>query len=384
MIDRRDVHSLILQRLQDFRIVSILGPRQCGKTTIARQIASELDAPYFDLERPDVRQRFADPRVELESLRGVAVIDEVQLVPELFSTLRVLADRTPLPCRFLLLGSASPELVKGASQTLAGRVGFVPMGPFTIDEVGVERWRDLWIRGGFPLSMLARSATASFDWRSAFVETFIERALRSLGVNLPPMQVRRFWTMVAHYHGQTWNGAEIAGSMGFSQQSARRYVDVLTHAFMLRQLPPWFENAGKRIVKSPKVYVRDSGLLHALLGLGDYDAVASHPKLGASFEGFCIEQIIRHVGERNAYFWATHAGAELDLLVNINGKKFGFEIKWTDTPKVTRSMNIALADLNLDRLFVVHPGADSYPMGEKLRAVSLLALEETVKSIALA
>jgi uncharacterized protein len=394
MIARLALENAIRQSLQDFRIASILGPRQCGKTTIARRIAGEMNAPYFDLERPEVQLRFRDPELELAGLQGLAVIDEVQTMPAIFSTLRTLADRTPLPCRFLLLGSASPELIKGASQSLAGRIGFVHMGPFTLDEVGTGsstgsstgsdnsgHWRDLWIRGGYPLSFLAGSAKSSFDWRIAFIDTFVERDLRNLGLNLPPLQVRRFWTMVAHYHGQTWNGSEIAASMGFSQQTARRYVDILSHAFMLRQLPPWFENVGKRVVKSPKVYIRDTGVLHALLGLADYDDVASHPKLGASFEGFCIEQIVRVVGERNAYFWATHGGAELDLLVTLHGKKYGFEFKWSDTPSTTKSMQVALADLRLEELFVIHPGKESYPLAANIRAVALADLKNVLSRI---
>jgi predicted AAA+ superfamily ATPase len=369
MIERLQLQSAIRQSLDDFRVVSILGPRQCGKTTVARQIAAERGAPYFDLERPDVQQRLQNPLLELEPLRGLAVIDEVQTMPGIYSVLRGLADRESKPCRFLLLGSASPELVKGSAESLAGRVGFVDMGPFTMQELGAQHWRTHWLRGGFPLSYLAASDAASFAWRAAFVDTFVERDLRSLGLNMAPLQVRRFWTMVAHYHGQAWNGSEVAASMGFSQQTARRYVDILTHAFMLRQLPPWFENAGKRVVKSPKVYVRDSGLLHALLGLEDYEMVAGHPKLGASFEGYCIESIVRQVGERNAWFWGTYGGAELDLLLTVGGKKWGFEFKWTDRPATTKSMHTAMEDLALERLFVVHPGTEEFRLTEKILAV---------------
>lgn len=367
--------------LDEFRVVGLLGPRQCGKTTLARQIADERSAPVYDLERPDIRQRLAEPRIELEALRGLVVLDEAQSMPEIFSTLRGLADREPLPAKFLLLGSASPDLIRGASQSLAGRIGFVHMGPFDLAEVGPTVWRDLWQRGGFPLSFLASSDASSFEWRTAFIDTFVERDLRAFGLNLPPLQVRRFWTMLAHSHGELWNGSQIAGSMGFSQQSARRYLDVLTHAFMLRQLPPWFENVGKRVVKSPKVYIRDTGLLHALLGLSSLDEVASHPKLGASFEGFVVEQIIRRVGERNAWFWATHGGAELDLLVNLHGRRFGFEVKWTDSPRTTKSMHSAMQDLKLDALYVVHPGLEAFPLGTNLYAVPVGQLDALVRSL---
>jgi predicted AAA+ superfamily ATPase len=356
-------------------IAAILGPRQCGKTTLARSIAEGRKAAYFDLEDPRDQARLSEPLLALDGLRGLVVLDEIQRRPDLLPLLRVLADRRPVRTRFLILGSASPELVRGASESLAGRVGFVDVGGFTLDEVGSQSWRKLWLRGAFPNAFLARSGEASIAWRDSFVRTFLERDLPQLGVQVPAALLRRFWTMLAHCHGQTWNGSEIAASLGISHPAARRYLDLLTGAFVVRQLQPWFENAGKRVVKSPKVYVRDSGLLHSLLGLEDEGALRAHPKLGASWEGFALEQVLSWRIERQAYFWATHAGAELDLLVLRGGRRFGFEFKFADAPRMTRSMHVALEDLQLDRIFVVHPGERSYPLHERVEGVSLVDLE---------
>jgi hypothetical protein len=319
--------------------------------------------------------RLGEPQLALEGLRGLVVLDEIQRRPDLLPLLRVLADRRPVRARFLILGSASPELARGASESLAGRVGFVDMGGFTLDEVGRQGWRKLWLRGAFPNAYLARSGNASVARRESFMRTFLERDLPQLGVQVPAALLRRFWTMLAHHHGQTWNGSEIAASLGISHPATRRYLDLLTGAFVVRQLQPWFENTGKRVVKSPKVYVRDSGLLHSLLGIEDEETLRAHPKLGASWEGFALEQVLSWQIERQAYFWATHAGAELDLVVLRGSRRFGFEFKYADdAPRMTRSMHLALEDLKLDRIFVVHPGERSYPLHERVESVALTDL----------
>lgn len=360
--------------LQARPVTALLGPRQCGKTTLARAIVPPRSETYFDLENPRDLARLAEPQTLLEGLRGIVVLDEIQRRPDLLPLLRVLADRRPLPCRFLLLGSASPDLMRNASESLAGRVHFVDMGGFTLDEVGLPALRTLWQRGAFPDAFLAADEPASLKWREDFIQTFLERDMPQLGFRSPAVTLRRFWTMVAHYHGQTWNGSEIGASLGVSHHAVRRYLDALTGAYMLRQLPPWFANVGKRIVKSPKVYLRDSGLLHALLGIDDATALSAHPKLGASWEGFIIEQILASTGDRDAYFWATHSRAELDLLLVRKGRHWGFEIKYQDAPTFTRSMGSALADLNLERLWIVYPGALRYPAHPRAECIGPDAL----------
>lgn len=359
-------------------MVALVGPRQCGKTTLARRIAQDGLADRFDLEDPVDVARLAAPKLALENLRGLVVIDEIQRMPELFEILRVLADRPRTPARFLVLGSASPQLVRGVSETLAGRVRFVEMGGFDVQEAGAERIRALWTRGGFPRSFLARSESESFTWRGDFIRTFLERDIPQLGISIAATTLRRFWTMIAHYHGQIWNAAEFARSLGTSEPTARRYLDILAGAFVVRQLAPWFENLGKRQVKSPKVYVRDSGLLHALLGLGDHRQLTSHPKFGASWEGFAVEQVLGILRPHEAYFWATHSGAELDLLAIRRGKRLGFEMKCADAPSLTRSMTVALHDLRLDRLLVVYPGTRSYRLSPKVEVVAVGDLVEAV------
>ena len=373
-IARPELIDRIMTGLASSPITALLGPRQCGKTTIARDIASQHSGAYFDLENPRDQARLQNAQTILESLGGLIVLDEIQRQPELMPLLRVLADRRPLPARFLILGSASPTLMKGCSETLAGRAHFVSMNGFSLEEAGAEQSGALWVRGGFPDSFLAANDTASLKWREDFIQTFLERDLPLLGIGAPSPTLRRFWTMTAHYHGQTWNGTEIGASLGVSHQTSRRYVDSLTDAFVLRQLQPWFENTGKRVVKSPKVYVRDSGLLHALLGIPDLPSLQSHPKLGASWEGFVIEQILNWAGERNAYFWATHSRAELDLMVLAKGKRWGFEIKYQDAPKITKSMRIAMEDLQLERLWVVYSGQTGYLMDEKIECLPLAQL----------
>jgi hypothetical protein len=381
LVPRPGLRHRVEEGLRRSPLVTILGPRQCGKTTLARGIAAARKAVYFDLENPRNEARLVEPLLALERLRGLVVLDEVQRRPDLFPLLRVLADRRPLPARFLLLGSASPWLVRGVSESLAGRVAFVDMGGFSLDDVGVRRWRKLWFRGAFPEAFRARSAAASAAWRESFVRTFLERDLPQLGVEIPAAMLRRFWTMLAHYHGQAWNGAEIAASLGVSHPATRRYLDLLSGAFVVRQLPPWFENVGKRVVRSPKVYVRDSGLLHTLLGIPDESALEAHPKLGASWEGFVLEQILAWPIDRHSYFWATHAGAEMDLVVVRGQRRWGFEVKYADAPRMTRSIHSALKDLRLERVFVVYPGERSYPLHEHVECVSLAELARIRRTV---
>lgn len=371
LIPRPAVIAQIDRALAIHPIAALLGPRQCGKTTVARMIREQQPATYFDLENPVDVRRLSAPLTVLESLAGLVIIDEVQQRPDLFDLLRVLVDRPENTARFLLLGSASPQLVRGAAQSLAGRVGFIDLAGFDLTEIDISQRERLWLRGGFPRSFLADDDLSSLAWREAFIRTFLERDIPQLGISIPAETLRRFWTMVAHYHGQLWNAAEFARSLGASEVTARRYLDVLAGAYMLRVLPPWFENIGKRQVKAPKVYIRDSGILHGLLQLGTLYDVQSHPKLGASWEGFAIEQIISLLNTRDAYFWATHGGAELDLLVRVRGKQYGFEIKYADAPGSSRSMQIALNDLALEHLWIVYPGKHQYAIDSRITALPL-------------
>lgn len=371
VIERSAYVEDVQRKLKANPVVAILGPRQAGKTTLAQAIGRERAHHFFDLEDPVSAARLAQPQTTLTPLRGLVIIDEVQRQPELFALLRVLADRRPVRARFLILGSASPQLVRGVSETLAGRVAFVDLTGFDLGEVKATSFRKLWWRGGFPRSFLATSDRASAEWRQDFIRTFLERDIPQLGINIPAATLRRFWTMIAHFHGQVWNAADLARSLGASEPTARRYLDILSSTFMVRQLPPWFENLGKRQVKAPKVYVRDTGLLHSLLALDRFAALEGHPRLGASWEGFALEQVLRHTGDRDAYFWGTHAGAELDLLVTLRGKRHGFEFKYGDAPAMTKSMHIALQDLKLQRLFVVYPGKESYALERQVEVVAI-------------
>ena len=358
-------------------VTLLLGPRQCGKTTLARWIYRRAGKrSFFDLENPSDLGSLAEPMTTLSPLTGLVVLDEVQRRPDLFPVLRVLADRKPRRARFLILGSASPEMLRQSSETLAGRVEIIEMGGFDLSEVGAARRDKLWTRGGFPPSFLAHSEESSRAWRQSFIQTFLERDLPQMGLQIPAMTLRRFWSMVAHYHGQTWNASEIAASLGVSDMTTRRYLDVLTGAYMVRQLPAWFESIKKRQVKAPKVYVRDTGLLHSLLGIDSRRFLLSHPKYGASWEGFALEQVLRALPHREAYFWATHNEAELDLLVFTRGRRWGFEFKLKDAPVLTKSMRIALEDLELDRLIVVYPGDKEYRLARNVNVLPLAAVCE--------
>lgn len=379
-LPRNAYRRLIGKRLRDNPVVALPGPRQAGKTTLARmfaeQEAGDEEVHFFDLESPADLARLANPELALEPLRGLVILDEIQRMPGLFPVLRVLADRPGPPARFLILGSASPALVEGASESLAGRVSFIDVSGFSLREVGTSKLADRWWRGGFPRAYLARSDAAGRQWHEDFFRTFLERDVPQLGIHIPATTLRRFWTMVAHYHGQILKVSELARSLGSSEPTARRYLDILCGTYMVRQLPPWFENLKKRQVKAPKVYIRDSGVCHALLGIPDRDALQAHPKLGASWEGFCLEQILDLTGDREAYFWATHGGAELDLLVFHKGRRLGFEFKYSERPQVTKSMRIAAEDLGLDRLHVVYPGKHRIPLEENLEATPLPDLLE--------
>ncbi len=368
---REETVARIRAGIKNSPVTAILGPRQCGKTTLARFICNETKGEYFDLEDAEDRARLQNPQLTLSRFRRLVVLDEIQRMPELTLVLRVLADRKPLPCKFLILGSASPEMMSQSSDSLAGRIHFVDINGFTLADVGYEQQRLLWVRGGFPLSYLAKNNAASLKWRNDFIRTFLERDLPQLGIRVPAVTLRRFWTMLAHYHGQVWNSSEIAKSLAVSHSTTRKYLDILTGGFVVRQVQPWFENVGKRIVKAPKIFIRDSGIFHSLQNITEWNALESHPKLGASWEGFVIEQLLDWLDERRAYFWSTYQGAELDLFALQNGKRWGFEIKYNEAPTMTKSMHIALADLKLDRLWVIYPGKSSYPMHEKVECVGL-------------
>lgn len=364
------------EALKRSQVVALLGPRQCGKTTLARQIVPAESPNYFDLEHPRHVGRLTEPMAALESLRGIVVIDEVQRRPDLFPVLRVLADRTPLPARFLMLGSASPALLRQSSESLAGRIERVPIGGLTLQETGLASQPRHWLRGGFPRSFLAEDEEASFRWRQEFVQTFLERDVPQLGFAVPALTLHRFWSMVAHYHGQIWNAAEPARSLGIGETTARRYLDLLNDLFMVRQLPAWHANLKKRQVKSPKVYFRDTGLLHHLLGIRDEGELERHPKSGASWEGYVVEETLKAVEPEAAYFWATHQGAEIDLVLIKQGRLLGVECKRADAPALTPSMRIALKDLKLDRIAVIHPGPLRYPLADRVEAVPLAAVAD--------
>lgn len=377
--------STVRRLLDRNRAVGIIGARQVGKTTLARMVARAERRPveFFDLEDPRVRARLGDPMRALEPLRGLVVLDEVQLLPGLFGVLRVLTDRPGRPARFLILGSASPDMLRQSSESLAGRIAYHELGGFAIDEAGAENHLRLWRRGGLPLSYLARSEHASFEWRRNMVRTFLERDLPQLGMNVAAETMRRFWTMLAHHHGGVWNSSELARSFGVAHTTVRGYLDRLSSAMVVRQLLPWHANVSKRQIKSPKVYVKDSGLLHALLGLPTQKDIEGHPKAGASWEGFVIEQVIRLLGAQpeECFFWATHAGAELDLLVIRGGKRRGVEVKLTTAPHLTRSVRTAFEDLALASLDVIHAGTESFPMAEGIRALAIGDLARELKPL---
>lgn len=376
VIDRSALLDRIRAALRRSRVVLLSGPRQCGKTTLARELLDEESVNYFDLEDPASLARLDEPMTALRPLDGLVVIDEVQRRPDLFAVLRVLADRKSGSARFLILGSASGDLLRQSSESLAGRVEQLTIGGFSLRELGAAAESKLWRRGGFPLAYLAASEADSRAWRGSFVRTLLERDLPQWGVRVPAIALQRFWTMLAHYHGQIWNAAEPARALGVSEATTRRHLDLLSDALVVRQLQPWHANLGKRQVKAPKVYVRDSGLLHQLLGIETEKALLSHPKLGASWEGFVIEQVLAKEAHDGAYFWATHQGAEIDLLLRHGDRLFGVECKRGDVPRLTPSMRIATDDLGLERIAVIYPGTKRYALSETVEAVPVATLAE--------
>jgi len=376
MIPRRQYLEQLGNSVRRSPVTALLGPRQCGKTTLARIFGKNREATYFDLEsQPDLR-RLQNPELVLGALQGLVVLDEIQVLPNLFNVLRVLVDRPDNSARFLILGSASPQIVKRVSETLAGRVEFIQLAGFNLLETGTDQMQTLWARGGFPRSYLADSDSDSLAWREGFIQTFLERDIPQLGITIPAPAMRRFWTMLAHYHGQTWNASELARSMGLSDKTVRSYLDILTGTFMVRQLQPWYENIGKRQVKAPKIYLRDSGLLHSLLSLSGHYELMGHPRLGASWEGFAIEQILQAVRPQEAFFWSTYSGAEIDLFLFHEGKRQGFEVKFNEAPGISKSMRMTLHDLGLEHLWVIYPGEIRYPVDDKITVLPLSEIYE--------
>lgn len=375
MIHRSEYLNRLKTAVSRSPVTALLGPRQCGKTTLARQFAELQESIFFDLESLPDRRRLQNPEWVLGSLAGLVILDEIQDMPELFQVLRVLVDRPQTRARFLILGSASPQIVKSASETLAGRLEFIELQGFDLSETAKSSWESLWLRGGFPRSFLADSEDDSLAWREGFIRTFLERDIPQLGINIPAVTMRRFWTMLAHYHGQTWNAAEIGRSLGLSDKTVRSYLDILTGTFMIRQLQPWFENLGKRHVRSPKVYLRDSGLLHSLLDIPSKHSLLGHPKAGASWEGFALEQGLQILRPNAAYFWRVHSGAELDLFFQHKGRRYGMEFKFSEAPAITPSMRIALTQLSLDHLWIVYPGDESYPLTPQITVQPIKSLE---------
>lgn len=372
LIPRPRLARQVLRCLKESPVTVLLGARQTGKTTLARVISGKYPkVQFFDLEQAAGREALSTPELTLTESRGLVVIDEVQRLPSLFEALRPLSDRLNNPAEFLLLGSASPDLVRSVSETLAGRALFVRVPGFTIDEAGLEQQLLLWLRGGFPRAFLAPNDDAAWRWMEGFSTTFLERDIPQLGLRVPAKALRRFWIMTAHYHGQVWNSSELSRSMDVTPNTVRHYLDILNGAYVLRVLPPWFENLKKRQVKSPKVYVRDSGLFHFFMGINSLSALRTHPKYGASWEGFALEQTLAIFGERDAYFWSTQRGAELDLLLLRQGHRYGFEFKCTDAPSMTRSIHVALEDLQLKKIYVIYPGKERYPLHANVEALPL-------------
>lgn len=383
MINRQEHRRKIRALLKNYPVVAILGARQVGKTTLALELLEESKGPgeRFDLEDPADLARLSDPRLALGDLRGLVVIDEVQRTPDLFPVLRVLADRKPRPARFLVLGSASPELLRQSSETLAGRIAFHTLDGFDLAEVGQDKLARLWLRGGFPESFLARSNGLSFEWRRNFVRTFVERDLPQLGIRISAQTLSRFWSMLAHYHGQVWNASALGRALGVTDKTVRHYLDILSAALVVQPLRPWHANVKKRQVKAPKVYVRDAGLLHGLLDIRDRHDLERHPKVGASWEGFMMRQVVQFLGAapEECFFWATHSGPELDLLWVRGRRRWGFEFKRTSSPKLTRSLHAALEALDLQRAFVIHAGERTFPLHRKVTAVAARSVLEDIQ-----
>jgi predicted AAA+ superfamily ATPase len=371
MIQRPVIQGAIRRGLEQSPGVALLGPRQCGKTTLAREVALQQGAKIFDLEDPADAAALENPMLALQSLKGLVVLDEVQRKPDLFPILRVLMDRPGSPAKFLLLGSASPFLVHGVTESLAGRVSFIDLQGSSLDEVGRGHQKKLWERGGFPRSFLSQDDAGSYKWRRDFIRTFVEKDFATLGFGSTPSSLGRLWQMAAHYHGQALNASEIGRSLGESYKTVQRHLELLEGAFMIRLLRPWFENMGKRLIRSPKLYIRDSGLLHGLLGIERHDLLLGHPKLGASWEGFALEQVLMMFPSTDVWYWGTQGGAELDLLLMHGGKRWGFEFKCTDAPSSSKSMHSAIESLGLEHLWVIYPGERGYPISDRITVMPL-------------
>ena len=371
MLQRAAYHRTLREALERSPVVMLAGPRQCGKSTLAKELLPEDSSAFFDLEDPTVRAAMEEPMTTLRNLRGLVVIDEAQRHPELFPVLRVLADRRDTPARFLLLGSASPELSRQSAESLAGRLELIELRGFGTDEVGMVERDRLWVRGGFPRSFLAKNDVDSYRWRQQFISTFLERDLGVLGFGMAPKAMERFWKMLSHYHGQIWNASEIAASMGVSPHTTRSYLDALEQTYMVRTLQPWYVNLGKRLVKSPKIYLRDSGIFHSLQGIHDMAELLTHPKLGASWEGFALEEVLAAFKPDEAWYYAVHSGSELDLFFRHQGKRIGVEFKRMDAPRMTKSMRVVMQDLELDQLYVIYPGTRRYKLDEGVEVVPL-------------
>jgi hypothetical protein len=370
--------ELLNKLLRNNPIVAILGPRQCGKTTLSRQLSSQWskNVTIFDLENPRDAQRLHEPLLALENIEGLIIIDEIQRYPDLFPVLRVLADQNK-KAKFLILGSASRDLIRQSSESLAGRISYAEIGGFSLQLLGASKAEKLWIRGTFPRSFLASSEAASYQWRQDFIATFLERDIPQLGINIPAKSLGRFWKMLAHYHGQIFNASEIGKSLSVSDHTAQRYLDLLSGTFMVRQLRPWYYNTKKRIIKRPKIYFRDSGILHVLFTLEGKKDILLHPKLGASWEGFALEEAIKtaRLKEDEAFFWGVHAAAEIDMVFQKKGELYGVEVKYTQAPNLTQSMRSALKELSLKHLWIIYPGKESYPLDRNVTVISLADLD---------
>jgi uncharacterized protein len=382
MIERTYYKKYIERALDRSRAVALLGPRQCGKTTLARQFVDIRSPNYFDLEDPPTLIGFEDPKIALEHLKGIVVIDEVQRRPDVFPIFRVLLDRVPLPAKFLILGSASPDLLKQSSESLAGRLELIEMEGFALSEVGEKKQMRLWNRGGFPLSFLAKNDEDSLTWRVNFIRTFLERDLREAqGLDVPVVTLHKFWIMLAHSHGKIWNASPFGSSLGLTHPTIRKYLDILTGLFMVRQLQPWYANIKKRQVKSPRIYIRDTGLLHALIGINTEEELPRHPICGASWEGFVIEEIMRSVEPHDVYYWATHQGAEIDLVFFKGGRMYGVEIKRQDAPTMTKSIQTALECLDIEHIAVIYPGKRRYSIHKKVDVVPFDEIQSGMKGL---
>ena len=376
MIPRKRYIESLKNAVKRAPVTGLLGPRQCGKTTLAHMLAGRENCHYLDLESPSDLARLENPQLFLESLKGLVIIDEIQQRPDIFPVLRVLSDRKGRPVKFLILGSASPSLIKQASESLAGRIEFIELGGFDMEETGNRNMQKLWLRGGFPRSFLARSNNDSFAWRENFIRTFLQRDIPQLGITIPASALRRFWIMLAHYHGQIWNASELGRSLGLTDKTVRHYLDILTETYMVRQLQPWYENIAKRQVKSPKIYLRDSGLFHSLMSIPDRKTLWAHPKIGASWEGFMLEQTLRRIPSPDVYFWATHGGAEIDLVVMAKGKRYGIEFKWSERPALTKSIHTVKQDISPEKIWIISPVKHTYEIDKQVMVVSSDNLSE--------